>query len=364
MSLFSSEKVNVGRQVELDIAKGLSIIFMIFVHTLITAMYFPTSVTHIYSHIVDDILGGPCAAPVFMFCMGIGIVYSRHSQWDIMVKRGIKLLILSIFVDIAEFVVPHVLSGVFLNQWDLFNVYGGLILFYVDILDFAGLSFIALGLFKKYNLSHKQMLIIAVALSLIGGYLRFTDFDNNLFDVLCGFFIGTTDIFTAFPFFNWIIFPVCGWYYGEYFIRAKDKSKFFKFWPVFILIPMIYFIITCVTPGTFLIDDPHYYYMTLFDACFVLMYIHGNIGFCYWASKILPKFIVNFMSTLSRNINTIYVAQWALIPVFIVLIYFFNQNIMFNDLSISLIAIFIIALATTLALLYRKIVKVYKTSFK
>ena len=32
--LFSDEKVNVGRQVELDIAKALAIIFMIFLHTL------------------------------------------------------------------------------------------------------------------------------------------------------------------------------------------------------------------------------------------------------------------------------------------------------------------------------------------
>ena len=32
--LFSDEKVNLGRQVELDIAKALAIIFMIFLHTL------------------------------------------------------------------------------------------------------------------------------------------------------------------------------------------------------------------------------------------------------------------------------------------------------------------------------------------
>ena len=34
-NLFSDEKVNVGRQVELDIAKALAIIFMIFLHTIL-----------------------------------------------------------------------------------------------------------------------------------------------------------------------------------------------------------------------------------------------------------------------------------------------------------------------------------------
>jgi len=32
--LFSDEKVNTGRQVELDIAKAFAIIFMVFLHTI------------------------------------------------------------------------------------------------------------------------------------------------------------------------------------------------------------------------------------------------------------------------------------------------------------------------------------------
>lgn len=38
--LFSDEKINTGRQVELDIAKALSIIFMIFLHTLMVVKGF------------------------------------------------------------------------------------------------------------------------------------------------------------------------------------------------------------------------------------------------------------------------------------------------------------------------------------
>ena len=70
--LFSKEKVNTGRQVELDIAKALAIIFMIFLHTVMVVKGFNYSLTPAYDFIVSNVLGRPRAAPVFMFCMGVG----------------------------------------------------------------------------------------------------------------------------------------------------------------------------------------------------------------------------------------------------------------------------------------------------
>ena len=83
--LFSTDKINTNRQTELDIAKGFSIIFMIFIHTITIAMLFENTVSDAYYVIVGSILGGPFSAPVFMFCMGIGIIYSRNSQPNTMI---------------------------------------------------------------------------------------------------------------------------------------------------------------------------------------------------------------------------------------------------------------------------------------
>ena len=47
--LFSDEKVNTGRQMELDIAKGLSIIFMVFINFLILVGDFNHSTSFIYN---------------------------------------------------------------------------------------------------------------------------------------------------------------------------------------------------------------------------------------------------------------------------------------------------------------------------
>ena len=53
--LFSDENVNVGRQVELDIAKALSIIFMVFLHTMWVMMNFNHSFSPGYEFIGDSL---------------------------------------------------------------------------------------------------------------------------------------------------------------------------------------------------------------------------------------------------------------------------------------------------------------------
>ena len=217
--LFSDQKVNSGRQVELDIAKCIAIVFMILLHCYFVAAGFKNTISVPMTRIVGHLLGGPYAAPVFMFSMGVGMVYSRNQEPAYLVKRGVRLMLLGLVVNIGEFFVPHFLAGKLLGEWDIFPIAGGLLLFCIDILAFAGMSFIAIGLFKRLNLSAKQMLIIAVILSVAGSFLRFTDLGSNVLNLIAGYFIGSAGGFTAFPLFNWFIFPAAGLFFGEYYIR-------------------------------------------------------------------------------------------------------------------------------------------------
>ena len=359
LDLFSEEKVNVGRQNDLDIAKGLSIIFMIIVHCAMIAMFFKSSESVFFIHAFCDILGGPTAAPIFMFCMGIGIVYSRRSSPELMIKRGICLLILGLLVNIGECILPHFVAGYLFNEFALFDIHGGLILFYVDILAFAGLSFILMGLFRKLKLSNKQIFLIAILMSLIGSFVRYVDFNNEVLNLIFGYFIGTTDVFTAFPLFNWFIFPASGYIYGHYFIRCKDKSKFFRFWPILIIIALAYFIITIYLPGGYLQAEETYYFLNTTDAAFTLIYAHAYIGLCYWLSKFLPSIFIKFFTIMSKYINGIYIAQWIFIPLTFIFISYFNQNLVFNDLSIIIISAFILIISILIAVINRKIALKY-----
>ena len=354
--LFSDEKVNTGRQVELDIAKALSIIFMIFLHTLMVVKGFDYSLSPVYDFVFSNVLGRPFAAPVFMFCMGVGVVYSRHSQWDTMIKRGITLYLTGILVNVFEFFLPNFLCGTLLGKWNIFPTAGGLLLFCVDILAFAGLTFILMGILKKFEVSNKGLIITAVILSLIGTFARGFDFGNPILNLIFANFIGTKGGFAAFSLCNWFIIPITGYIWGQYFIRAKDKSRFFRFWPCYIIVALIFFYVTSFTfkSGIFA-DDVHlYYFMTTLDAVFCIICAHGIIGLCYYLNKILPDSIRNIFKTLSSNITIIYIAQWCFIPIGIILLVYLFKGLIFTDLISSIYSVCILILSTIFAVNYKK----------
>ena len=353
--LFSDERINSGRQVELDLAKCLAIFFMIFLHCFFATSYFPNEISPAMTKALSQLLGCPYAAPVFMFCMGVGMVYSRNQEPSYFIKRGLKLVELGFFVNVGEFFVPYFLSGNLLGDWDIFPIANGLLLFCVDILAFAGMTFITIGILKKLNVSAKGMVIVAIVFSIIGSFARFHDFGSDVANLIAGYFVGSEGGFTAFCLFNWFIFPAAGLFCGEYYIRCNDKKKLLRFWPLALVISTTYFVASWFIPGGFLSEAHHYYFMTTLDAMFCLVCNYGVIGFCYMVSKHLPDGAIKLFTKTSNNLNTIYVIQWFLIPITYVLIVYFNRGIVFGDLSLVIIAPIEIVVASLLASGYKKI---------
>ncbi|MBE6499261.1 MAG: DUF1624 domain-containing protein [Methanobrevibacter thaueri] len=340
----------------MDIAKALSIIFMVFLHVCYVSSAFNTAYDPIFDFVIMDILGRPYAAVIFMFCMGVGIVYSRHSQWNVMVKRGVTLFLLGILVNIFEFFIPHFVAGALLGKADVFPIAGGLMLFCVDILAFAGLSFILMGFLKKFEFSNKKLIVIAVVMSVLGSLLKGIDFGIPVVNLFFSYFIGCSGGFAAFPLFNWFIFPISGYIWGQYFIRAKDKKEFFKLWPILLIIAFIYFFISSKLWGGVESSDVHlYYFLNTLDAIFCIINAHAIIGLCYWLAKYLPDAIIKAFTTLSSNINRIYIAQWFFVPLTIIFIFYFAKGVVLNDILTSIIAIFILVLSTAIALGYKKL---------
>ena len=90
-NFFDKQRVNTGRQNELDIARGLAVLFMIAVHVL--RSFSKEIVIYSFGGTIVNALGGPPAAPVFMFIFGAGIVYSKKSDSKILLKRGLLIII-------------------------------------------------------------------------------------------------------------------------------------------------------------------------------------------------------------------------------------------------------------------------------
>ena len=329
---------------------------MILINTIVIVSLFENTISSLY-YLFGGMLGALFSAPVFMFCMGIGIIYSRHSDSNTMIKRGIKLFLLGLIVNIFSIILPHYLLQYFLNSGNLIPIFGGLLLFYVDILDFAGLSFILLGIFKKMNFSNKMLLAVGIILSIIGFLFRLSDFGSVPLNILFGYFIGTNYEFAAFPLFSWLIIPIAGYVYGQHFIKTKDKSKFFRLWPILLFIPIVLFIMYMISIyglyGTF--PEEYYLYMSPLLALLYIISVHGGLGFSFWLSNRIPDNLKNTFTLLSKNVTAIYVAHWILIPITVILIKYANKSIVFNDLYITLIVLFIVIASTLCALAFNKV---------
>lgn len=232
----------------------------------------------------------------------------------------------------------------------------GWLLICVDILAFAGMAFVLMGILKKFELSNKKLIAIAVVMSLAGTLLAGTDFGIQALNSIFGHLFGTVHGHTAFPLFNWFIFPVAGYVWGQYFIRAKDKSEFFKFWPILLIVAFAYFYLSSKYWGGVFSDDVHcYYFLNTLDAVFGIINAHAVIGLCYWVVKFLPDAIIKAFSILSSNINRIYVAQWFFIPLTIILIVHFNKSVVFGDLENTIISILMLIISTLVALAYKRL---------
>lgn len=98
--------MNSKRQFEIDIAKGLAIVFMVLVHT---TEYFYCGKNPTFQAIAE-FLGGPFAAPVFMFALGVGVNYTRDSSPKHFAKRGCHMLIMSYVYNLLVYAAPYILK--------------------------------------------------------------------------------------------------------------------------------------------------------------------------------------------------------------------------------------------------------------
>jgi hypothetical protein len=89
--VFTVEGSNTGRQTELDIGKALPILCLPFVHCVIECCTEEQLLSGL-PFAFDSIIGGPFSAPMFLFCMGATVHYSKTGSPREMAARGLRLL--------------------------------------------------------------------------------------------------------------------------------------------------------------------------------------------------------------------------------------------------------------------------------
>jgi uncharacterized membrane protein len=206
-----------------DLARGLAIVFMIGVHVLWHWGAPDTWTTPIGQ--VISFLGGPTAAPVFMFLMGASLAFSSRASFRSLAVRGLWLVWLGYLLNVLRGVVPASLglaTGVitpeqiapFTLPWLLTTV---------DVHHMAGLSLIAIAALRAWTRPGWIWLALAAAVVLTGPFLRGLEFGTPLLDApLTPVLGGAPNVYYAVV--PWIAFPLTGAVFGALMARASGEA--------------------------------------------------------------------------------------------------------------------------------------------
>ena len=313
--LFSKEEVNTGRQWSFDFAKFVAIVGMVLVHTFIY-IWDEDGLEQGFQYRLNNIYGGVLAAPVFMFAMGVGVAYSRRNDARIMFVRGIKLFVAGYLLNAVR-CLPQLLlwkAGYGEQHYDWFVEEINLF----DILPFAGVAFMLFALLRWLKASPTVILLIGLALSVFGTFVRSIDMGSTALNMLCYPFIGihVGEIWSSFPLANWFIFVAAGYWFGKLIRRCTDIDYLFA-----LLVPATGFIFTvCMIyltsheTGMFSdINDDYFYYLTPFDAFVCIMGAILVAGIGHFLMPHEPQTFQREVKQISSDVTRIYLIHWVFV---------------------------------------------------
>lgn len=277
---------------------------------------------------IIEFLGSIPAAPVFMFILGTGIVYSTRSTPHLLIKRGFVLIFAGYILNICRGTVPNLL------QWSMDGDPGFLYLaaastFYIDIFQFAGLSLIFFGCIKKLCLQDFWIAMITLGFSLLNYLVSSISISDPVGIIITGLFWGSGDI-SYFPFLSWIFYPVAGYFFGNMLIRSLDKTRFYTILlgSSLLVLMSLWFLFTVIFHiDTGLSSDSSYYHHGLLVNFLFTSFVIAWISVLFLLLKIIPNFLMKIFERWSRNVSEMYIVQWILIGWLVLLIGYNNLEL-------------------------------------
>lgn len=310
--MFTEEKSNTGRQLELDVARGLAVLFMILIHM---QLYFAKTevIESLYGRIID-FAGTLPAAPMFMFLLGVGINYTRKEEPKLFFKRGFLLLAGGYILNFFRGFIPYIINYFIYKEVNYF--YGAIVeLMKIDILQFAGLSMLFFGLFRYLKQDYLTITILAIALALSNLFLSNITVDNFWAASFVGLIWGASE-YSYFPFLTWIFYPLAGYLFGYLLIRCRDKRRFYRTTAIASALFFLGGILTfnwTIGLQSGLKTDIAYYHHVFTDNITFTAFVILEISLISFITPYIPKVLITIIERWSRNVTAIYFIHWILI---------------------------------------------------
>lgn len=311
------ERINTGRQGELDVAKALAIPYMVIIHVYeeLSVVDYDVRPDSLFRGVLE-FLGGPLAAPVFMFAMGVGMVYTRHRNPRAFALRGLRLLLIGYLLNLAVWGSQYLLSVLQGHPWYGWSWVDSICM--VDILQFAGMSFLLMALLTRLKVGRYGVVAVALLLQALGTLLL------HRFDALPGvarYAVGLvfyTSPNVYFPLSLWFVYPAVGVLFGEFLQTVSDKRKMYNRLALGSAAGLVAVSLVMVLTGWNLLDnfalaDDIYYVQRFPVSLWTLLVVGLQLFLCYRISLGLHGWLQKKTGAVARRLNVIYIVQWLVI---------------------------------------------------
>ena len=211
-----------GRILAFDLARGLAVAFMILIHVMRHWGDPATWTTPVGT--VVSFLGGPPAAPVFMFLMGASVAFSRRTTFTALAGRGVVLVAAGYLLNLVRGTLP-LSAGLATGVVTAEEVapFTPLSLFWmVDILQLAGCSLILMAALRVVLPVGPAWLLVAAGVVLVAPLLQGVQTGIPIVDGFLGMLWATADN-VYYPVFPWAVFPLVGAVIGDAMVRSRDR---------------------------------------------------------------------------------------------------------------------------------------------
>ncbi|KAA1246370.1 heparan-alpha-glucosaminide N-acetyltransferase domain-containing protein [Aquimarina sp. RZ0] len=307
---------NSNRILAIDLARGVSVLMVIIVHTLWIYGDIHTQSETWLGAMIHFIGKG---TPMFLIAMGVSFTLSRNQSVVLSIKRAFYILAMGYSMNFLKFILPT-LVGIIPSNF--IEAYGWTYpataenMIYMlgtgDILQLAGVSLLFMGVINTFSKNKYIPLIIALLIVLttrgIHGFRLDIVGVDYVLDLLWG--AKWNVYFAVFP---WFSFILIGMFFGMWYKEKKNDVK-----TIFDKMGIGGILLMGIGAGLC-----YYNFEYHFGDYFHLgpggtMYLAGFNLILMWVSNVLvtkvrENPVFNFFFYCSKRVTTIYMIQWILI---------------------------------------------------
>ena len=234
MISLKDQEVNVGRQRELDLVKGFLMIMIVFIHSFQTIAGAEAAESSV--HKIMFALFMPTGACLYLFTMGFGSAFTRHSQPKDMLKNGVKLLFYQGLSNLCYaaimticFNIRNSITGETAGSRELYNANLYSMLTFVNIFFIAGMCYLVLAIYRKLNVKLSGYIISTVIVGIISPFTGLLVSDNPALNWILDMTFGGKGE-TSFCFFPYLSYVFLGYVFGKVIRRVpeNEKGNFYK----------------------------------------------------------------------------------------------------------------------------------------